>query len=134
MKHNNLYEIKDPEGIVHCDDIGKANLLNEYFTSVFTVDTDFEGCTTLENSIGSIYFTPKAILILVNKLNCSKAAGPDGIHSKIIQECSDIFSLMFYSIFHKSIKKIPYLNSGKKVQLEHCTKKGRGMYVQTIDQ
>ena len=42
MKQNNLYEIKDPEGIVHYDDIAKANLLNSYFTSVFTVDTDIE--------------------------------------------------------------------------------------------
>ena len=105
MKQNNLYEIKDPEGIMHYDDIGKANLLNEYFTSVFTVDTDFEGCATLENGIGSIYFTTQDILILIDKLNCSKAAGPDGIHSKIIKECSDIFSFIFYLIFHKSIKE-----------------------------
>ena len=42
MKQNKLYQIKDPEGIVHYDDIGKANLLNEYFTSVFNVDTAFE--------------------------------------------------------------------------------------------
>ena len=62
MKQNNLFGIKDPEGIVHYDDIGKANLLNEYFTSVFTVDTDFEECATLENGIGSIYFTTQDIL------------------------------------------------------------------------
>ena len=55
--------------------------LNEYFTSVFTVDADFEGCATLENVIESIYFTPKYILMLIDKLNCSKAAGPDRIHS-----------------------------------------------------
>ena len=30
MKLNKLYQIKDPEGIVHYDDISKANLLNEY--------------------------------------------------------------------------------------------------------
>ena len=30
MKQTKLYQIKDPEGIVHYDDIGKANLLNEY--------------------------------------------------------------------------------------------------------
>ena len=30
MKNNKLYQIKDPEGIVHYDDIGKANLLNEF--------------------------------------------------------------------------------------------------------
>ena len=28
MKQNKLCQIKDPEGIVHYDDIGKANLLN----------------------------------------------------------------------------------------------------------
>ena len=102
MKENNLYEIKDPEGIVHYDDIGKANLLNEYFTSVFT-DTEFEGCATFENGIGSIYLIPKDILILIDKLNCSKAAGPDGIHSKIIKEWSDIFYFILYLIFYKSI-------------------------------
>ena len=73
--------------IVHYDDIVKATLLNEYFTSVFTVDTDVDGCATLENGIGSIYWTPKYSLILIDKLNCSKAAGPDGIQSKIIKKC-----------------------------------------------
>ena len=29
MKQNKLYQIKDPEGIIHYDDISKANLLNE---------------------------------------------------------------------------------------------------------
>ena len=55
---NNLYEIKYPEDIVQYDDIGKGNYLNQYFTSVFTIDTDFEGCATFENGIGSMYFTP----------------------------------------------------------------------------
>ena len=85
MKQNKLYQIKDPEGIVHYDDNGKANLLNAYFTSVFTVDTAFEEYATLDNGIGLIYFTPKDILLLIDKLNCSKADGPDGIHSKIIK-------------------------------------------------
>ena len=61
MKQNKLYPIKDPDGIIHYDDIGKASLLNEYFTSVFTVDTAFEYYATLDNGIGSIYFTPKYI-------------------------------------------------------------------------
>ena len=85
MKQNKLYQIKDLEGIVHYDDISKANLLNEYFTSVLTVDTALEEYATLDNGIGSIYFTPKDILLLIDKLNGSKAAGPDGIHSKIIK-------------------------------------------------
>ena len=79
MKQNKLYQIKDTEGIVHYDDIGKANLLNEYFTSVFTVHTAFEEYATLDHGIGSIYFTPTDILLLIDKLNCSKVAVPDGI-------------------------------------------------------
>ena len=87
MKQNNLYEIKDLEGIV------------------FTVDSDFEGCATLDNGNGSIYFTTKYILIRIDKLNCSKAAGSDGIHLKIIKKCLDIFSFILYLVFHKSIKE-----------------------------
>ena len=44
------------------------------FTSVFTVDTAFEEYATLDNGIGSIYFTPKDILLLIDTLNISKAA------------------------------------------------------------
>ena len=51
MNQNKLYQIKDPEGIVNYDDISKANLLNEYFTSVYTVDTAFEEYATLDNGI-----------------------------------------------------------------------------------
>ena len=50
-------------------------------------------------------FYHKYILIMIEKLNCSKSAGPDEIHSKIIKECSKIFSFIFYLIFHTSIKE-----------------------------
>ena len=110
---------------MYYDDIGKANLLNEYFTSVFTVDTPFEEYATLDNGIGSIYFTTKDILLLINKLNCSKAAGPDGIHSKIIKECSDIFSFVFNLIFQKSIKEGALPKQWKEGTVRALYKKGQ---------
>ena len=85
-------------------------------------------------NIISIYFTPKDILLLIDKLNCSKAAGPDGIHPKIIKECTDIFSFVFNLIFHKSIKEGALPKQWKEGTVRALYKKGRRIYVQTIDQ
>ena len=35
MKPNHLSQLTDSEGIIHCDDISKAKILNEYLTSIF---------------------------------------------------------------------------------------------------
>ena len=78
----------------------------------------------MENGIGSIYFTTQDILILIDKLNFSKAAGPDGIHSKII-ECSDIFSFIFYKIFHNSIKEGTLHKQWKEGTVRALQKKGK---------
>ena len=75
--------------------------------------------------IGSLYFTTQDILILIDKLNCSKAAGPHGIHSKIIKECSDIFSFIFYLIFHKSIKEGTLPKQWKEGTVRALHKKGK---------
>ena len=41
-------------------------------------------------------------------LNMSKAAGPDGIHARVIIECIDIFSDIFYLLFSKSLNAYTY--------------------------
>ena len=107
-KQNQLCGLKDSDGILKYDDDSKANLLNDYFTSVFIVDDDEpmidSDINVSEYGIGSLYVTSKHILRLIDKLNCSKSAGPDGIHSKIIKECAYIFSIIFCIIFQKSMK------------------------------
>ena len=42
------------------------------------------------------------ILEAIDKLNVSKAPGPDGIHARIIKECKESFSSVFHVIFKKS--------------------------------
>ena len=58
-------------------------------------------------------------------MNCSKAAGPDGIHSKIIKECSDIFSFIFDLIFHMSIKEGTLPKQWKEGTVSVLHKKGK---------
>ena len=128
-KHNQLVAIKDSDGILCYDDISKAKLLNDYFASVFTVDqeehSNDRSIDMLESGIGSILFTSRDILKYIDKLNCSKASGPDGIHSKIIKECSDVFSSIFYVIFHKSMKEGILPSQWKDGNVRALFKKGK---------
>ena len=63
--------------------------------------------------------------LIIDKLNFPKAAGPDGIHSKIIKECSDIFSFVFNLIFHKSINKGASPKQWKEGTVRALYKKGK---------
>ena len=47
------------------------------------------------------------ILEAIDKLNVSKAPGPDGIHARIIKECKVTFSTVFRVIFTKSLTHSP---------------------------
>ena len=49
-----------------------------------------------------IYITPRDILLFINKLNCSNAAGLDGMNYKRMFSC---ILFVFYLIFYKSIKE-----------------------------
>ena len=42
------------------------------------------------------------ILEAIDKLNVSKAPGPDDIHARIIKECKKSFLTVFHVIFKKS--------------------------------
>ena len=88
-KVNKLVSLRDSSEILHYDDLSKANLLNKYFSSVFTKNqyTDDVINNDIGICIGSFYFNENHIKILIEKLNICK----DGIHAKVIKECSCIF-------------------------------------------
>jgi len=65
------------------DDKAKAELFNEYFASVGTVDngvrpvcTDFVNCT---KSLDTVEFSKLDIAIVMLKLKTSLSSGPDGL-------------------------------------------------------
>ena len=105
-KVNKLVSLRDSSEILHYDDLSKANLLNKYFSSVFTKNqyTDDVINNDIGICIGSFYFNENHIKILIEKLNICKAAGPDGIHAKVIKDCSWFFSHIFNTIFHISLQ------------------------------
>ena len=56
----------------------------------------------ISDTIETIDINRHLILEAIDKLNVSKAPGPDGIHVRIIKECKESISAVFHVIFKKS--------------------------------
>ena len=78
----------------------KNNPKTFYLSSVFVKDTDntfFNWMLNQSNSdtIEALDINRHMIVEAIDKLNISKAPGPDGIHDRIIKECKESFWLYF---------------------------------------
>ena len=81
-------DLTDKSGRKATSDAGKAEMLNEFFSSVFTKEnTGFvPDCDRrqLSNEMQDIVINTSEVLKLLKNLDMSKSAGPDNI---CIQEC-----------------------------------------------
>ena len=88
------------------DNIGKANILNSFFKSVFTQ----EDMSTVPNigqtfpDIEPLEITSDGIQKLLHELNPSKASGPDSIPNRILKECSHELAPLLAALFNQSIQ------------------------------
>lgn len=86
-------------------DVEKANVLNDFFASVFThedlllmpiFDIRYHG-----TSVTEVFATKEKILKDLKSLNISKSMGPDGCHPRFLKETSDVICEPLQKIFHK---------------------------------
>ena len=105
-----ITELLNPSGNAITDDKGKAEILNAHFASVFTKEKmDDIPQLDLEkddiNIIDSVTVSTEKLIKLLNKLNISKSAGPDGINSRILKETSSQIApglkILLTSLFQK---------------------------------
>ena len=72
----------------------KATLFNSYFSSVFhppstrSVASDFQDLSESEGHISEITLQVDEVFQCLTNLDTSKASGPDGIPSRLLQACS----------------------------------------------
>jgi hypothetical protein len=75
----------------------KAELLNNYFSSVFTVDDG--SCTALpcriasSESLSSVFFTATEVLRKLRVVKPGTAPGPDGIQATLLKHASESLAL-----------------------------------------
>jgi len=106
----------------------KAEAFNNYFSSVFTVDSQSvlpdvtnKSCSV---SMEEIVINTDTVLKKLNCINVNKSAGPDGIHPRILCEVKHQISDALRIIFNESIIKHKIPDDWKTAHVTVIHKKG----------
>ena len=95
------------QGKDHTDSVSKANVLNEYFSSVFT-NEDTTNIPTLEEDplpeISPIHICPEGVAQLLHNLKPQKA-GPDRLPSRFLKEVANEIALPLSLTFQASLNQ-----------------------------
>lgn len=103
-----ISELKDSNGIIVDSDSGKANLLNEFFASVFVeeptgllpiFDTRYN-----DTPVSKLVVDSETVLKQLRNLNVNKSMGPDACHPRILHEACEQLSDPLCKIFNKSFE------------------------------
>ena len=91
--------------------IDKAEILNAFFSSVFTredtnnVPEAKEGTKSKNIYLTDIVITPIAVKDKLKQLNNCKVQGPDGIPPRVLKEVSENLAIPLSILFNKSLEK-----------------------------
>ena len=102
-----LGAIENLQGNLTSDDTESANILNDYFASVFEVEEndqipEFEE-RNYDSALIDIEINEEQISKIVNDLKPNKSQGPDRIHPRILKETSQCITSPLEKIFRKSL-------------------------------
>ena len=107
----------------------KANCLNEYFESVFTIDDGTPCITTNIDRLSvqkdsKIFISCEGVNKLLNGLNAKKACGPDNISGILLKTFSSIISFSLTEIFTYSLSTSTLPMIWKTARVQPVYKKG----------
>ena len=89
--------IIDEQGEINTDDRIKAELMNNFVQSVFTVEVDSQNAPTLDQrtdeKLSTIKFIPETVQNNLEKLKVPKSSGPDQMHTQFLHETAKNISI-----------------------------------------
>ena len=103
----NVGPLKEGKSLIS-DEEKMVNMLNEFFTSVFT-NEDLQGMPdppqmfTGSTPLVSVDITEEKVAKKIEKLRPTSAPGPDGITPKVLQSVADIISAPLAMLFRQSL-------------------------------
>ena len=111
------------------NDTEKAELLQKYFSSVFTREPPEDIPTVTEHNVQSqlncLTVSEKQVFDKLSKLDISKSAGPDDIQPRILRELANTLSVPFAKIFNFSIRTSTLPTDWKMGNITAIFKKGQ---------
>ena len=113
------------------DGFQMAEILNEYFSSVFTTEdinslpvplTKFEG--NKSEHLGQLFVTPEMIAKKIKKMKDNKSPGVDGIPPKLLKEIVDQIGTPLANLFNLSLEEGIVPSEWKEANITPLFKKG----------
>ena len=111
------------------------NLLNKYFSSVFTVEdcnnipepVKVFDCEICEDGLLDLKITKNLVETKLNMINVNKCPGLDGIHPKLLFELSKILSGPLSKLYTYSLSSGIVPNDWKEAGVTPLFKKGKNL-------
>ena len=134
---SNIGDIKDIHGNIKTEDVDKAEILNDFFASVFTVEDnedmpEFEQKVKDDKYINNVDIKAEKVLKQLKTLNSAKSCGPDECHPYFLKECADEFYLPLTDIFRKTLASGEVPEDWRKANITCIFKKNVTSKVQEI--
>ena len=132
--------LENNSGNIISDGFQMAEVLNEYFSSVFTTEdisllpvpfTIFEG--NKSEHLGQLFVTPEIIEKNIKKMKDNELTGVDGIPPKLLQEIVEQINTPLAKVFNLSLEE-RIVQNGKKQTLHRYLRKDRGTNQKITDQ
>ena len=122
IKHQRTDQVQ-----VILDPIGKANVLNSYFHSLFTreaKDCDIPRMPTYYPVMQDVNITSEGVTRLIKNVKVHKAPSPDGITPQVMKELSKPVSSVLTTIYRKSYETGEIPGDWKRANVASIFKKG----------
>ena len=121
-------DLEDGTGSKISSDDGKAEILNDFFCSVFTKERT-EQIPTCENKakdcfLGTIHFSKEKVLKKLKNIDPSKSGGPDEIPACVLKALADILAEPLSTLFNKSMTECKLPHVWKDANVTPLFKKG----------
>lgn len=126
--HSGIADLTREDGSTTEGDQEKAEVLNDFFASVYTHEDmsnmpSFENEKIIEN-MEDFTIQESDVLNQLKVLNSSKAQGPDKIHPRLLKEASKELAGPLSILFNRSLKERKVPNDWKEGQVSPICKKG----------
>lgn len=106
----------------------KAETLSNFFKSVFTIeppgDIPFVDNKPVSHVFMNNPITEEEVMNILDRIDTSKAMGPDGVHPKVIKEARDVLCKPITMLFNKSLSSGVVPNTWKTGNITALFKKG----------
>lgn len=122
-----IADLIDDKGNIATSNENKAQILNNFFSSVFTVEK-IEEMPELEpkkcEPLEKIEFTEVEVMKRLKELNAGKSPGPDGMHPRVLKELAEELAEPLAIIFTQSLSEGKLPESWKDANVTPLFKKG----------